>query len=113
MAIDCNIGLRWDATPAQLTTLGGALWRWCTRPARGNGIYQYLDSQPLSDLIAGRFPAPGNRPPLAGQRGAHFTVRDEVSDDRRSAVDRLRREIPAEAVEDIVVGGTSWNSIPR
>src|SRR5438477_235323 len=33
MSINCDVILQWGATPAQLTDLGVALWRWCNHAA--------------------------------------------------------------------------------
>ena len=111
MSIYCNITLRWGATPDQLTALGTALWRWCTRSAGDAGIYQYLDNQALADLIAGRLPVIDQTTRPAERRGVHFRVRDGAFPDRRAAIDSLRREIPTEGVEDAVVGGVSWSAV--
>ena len=107
MSINCEVIVQWGATPEQLTALGGALWRWCTRAAGGTGIYQYLDNQALADLIAGKLPASSQ----GERRGAHLQVRDEASYDRQATVDSLRREMPVKGVEDIIVGGVSWNLV--
>jgi len=107
MSVNCEVTLQWGATPEQLTALGIALWRWCVGAAGETGIYQYRDSQALADLIAGNLPRSGR----AERRGVHFRVRDEVSHDRQAAISRLRLELPAEGVEDVVVDGTSWNVI--
>jgi len=104
MSITCDIILQWRATPDQLSTLGTALWRWCTHPAHSRSIYQYLDNQALADLIAGRLSASSE----ADDRGVHFRIRDETSLDRRATISRLRRELPAKGVEDILVDGKSW-----
>ena len=109
MSINCDIILQWSATPEQLTALGAALWRWCIRAAGNTGIYQYLDNQALADLIAGKFPSSsGQTPRQPERRGVHVRVRDEASSDRRATLDSLRRELPAQGVEDIVVDGKSW-----
>ena len=109
MSIHFDVIIQPSATPAQLTALGAALWRWCTRAAGDTGIYRYLDNQPLADLIAGKFPASNLTPRQAGPGGLHFRVRDEASQDRRATVDSLRREIPGQGVADIVVDGKSWD----
>jgi hypothetical protein len=111
MPIYCHVIPQGGATPEQLTALGAALWRWCTRTAGAAGIYQYLDNQALADLIAGRLPPSGQPLRQDERRGAHFRVRDGAFRDRRAAIDSLRREVPAGGVEDIVVDGTSWNLI--
>ena len=111
MSMNCNVGmLRWTATPGPLTALGAALWRWCNGKTGNNGIYQNLDNQVLSDLIAGKLPA-SQLPWQAGRLGVNFWVSDEKSSDRPATIARLRREIPARGVEDIVIDGRSWNLI--
>jgi hypothetical protein len=106
MSISCDVFLQGSATPQQLTTVGAALWRWCIRAAGDSGVYPYLDNQALADLIAGNFPAStqDQRPSV------HFWVRDE-SNDRRTTVERLRRDMPAKGVEDIQIDGKSWNLV--
>jgi hypothetical protein len=105
----CDIIVRWQATPGQLTALGTALWRWCTRATGATGIYRYLDNQALADLIAGELPESDE----TERRGVHLWVRDESAQGRQATLDGLRREIPADAVADIVVDGVSWNLIDR
>jgi hypothetical protein len=109
--MNCEIILQWGATPEQLTALGGALWRWCGRAAGAAGIYQQLDNQPLADLIAGKLPASGPTPWPGDRRGVPFWFLGEASHDRRATIGSLRREIPAEGVEDILINGKSWNLI--
>lgn len=111
MAVHCDVILEGSATPAQLSALGGALWRWCSRAAGDTGIYQCLDNQALADLVAGKLPASSPMLRQTGGWGVHFRVRDEISHDRRATIDSLRREIPANAVWDILVNGTSWNRV--
>jgi hypothetical protein len=108
MAIICDVILRWDATPDQLRDLGTALWRWCTQARGDAGIYQYLDSQVLADLIEGKHPVSAQTPQQA-ERGLRFGIRDEASHDHQATLRSLRRELPAAGVEDILAGGTSWN----
>jgi hypothetical protein len=107
MPINCDVILQWGATSEQLRALGAALWRWCNRVAGSTGIYQYLDNQALADLIAGELPASRQ----TQRRGVHLWVRDEVSHDRQATIDSLRREVPLNGVEDIVVEGMSWTRI--
>jgi hypothetical protein len=103
MSVNCDVIVRWGATPEQLTALGAALWRWCIRAAGDTGIYRRLDNQALADLIAGKLPAAGG----PERRGVLVSVRDHVSRDRQAAVDGLRRELPPGAVEDIVAAGAA------
>jgi hypothetical protein len=109
MPMNCDVVLQWNATPAELTKLGAALWRWCNHAAGDAGIYQYLDNQALADLIAGKLPLSSQTKP--GR--FHFKFRDEVSHDRQATIDSLRREIPAEGVADILVEGKSWKPIDQ
>lgn len=108
MTIHCDVFVRWSSEPEQFRALGSALWRWNIRAAGKNSIYQYLDNQALADLIAGHCPVSSG---IAGQmdQGCHFRIRDDVSHDRLETIQRLRREIPDEGIEDILVDGTSWN----
>jgi len=106
MSVTCDVTVLWGATPEQLTALGGALWRWCVGAAGDASIYQYLDNQPLADLIAGTFPRSGQ----VERRGTRFRLRDVPSSGRQATIDSLRRAVPVEGVEDIVVDGISWNS---
>lgn len=112
MVIRCDVSLRWSATPAELRALGAALWGWCNRAAGGAGIYQYLDSQALADLVAGKLPA-ASQSPGKTEQGVHFWFQDHISKERQVAIDRLRREIPAAGVADILVEGRSWQPIDR
>jgi hypothetical protein len=112
MSINCDVILQWGATPSQLTALGTALWRCCNRPPGGNRIYQHLDNQALADLIAGKLPG-SSQTPAAERSGPHFRFRDEASLDRQATIARLRRELPAGGVEDVVVDGTSWDLTGR
>jgi hypothetical protein len=111
MSIHCDVILQRSAAPEQLTALGAALWRWCNRVAGNTGIYQYLDSQALADLIAGMLPASSQAPQQDDRRAVHFWVRDELSRDRQAAIDILRRAIPAGGVEDVIVDGSSWDQV--
>jgi hypothetical protein len=114
MPIDCDVILQWNATPGQLRALGAALWQWY-RHAQGNtDVYQHLNNQGLADLLAGRLPVQGPTTRQTERRGIHFGFRDETSQDSRATADRLRRELPSEGVEDILVGGESWalNAVP-
>src|SRR5262249_13668295 len=103
MSKNCDITLQWSGTPAQLTALGAALWRECTRAAGATGIYQHLDNRTRAALLAGRLPEPSHAAWPPGRQGVRFWVRDEASHDRQATIGSLRREIPAEGVEDIVV----------
>ena len=108
MAIDCDVILKWGATPEQLRALGGALWRWCHRAAGDTGTYQYLDNQALADLIAGQLPAPVRTARQAALPRVQFRVGGDASRDCQATIESLRREIPHEGVEGVLVGGSGW-----
>ena len=109
MTIHCELTVKAGATPEQLSALGAALWRWYLRTSGGAGPSPYVNSQPLADLIAGRFPEPDPFARRGHGRGPQFRLRDEQSADRRATADDLRQEIPAEGVEDLLVDGISWH----
>ena len=101
MLWDCDVILKRRATSSQLAALGAALWRWSGLDPWKPGIHRYIDNQVLADLMAGKAPA-------ASQGACHFELRATANYDRQATIDSLRREIPPEAVEDLVVDGTSW-----
>lgn len=107
MFMNCEIILRWSATPEQLTALGTALWRRCTRAGETTGIYQYLDNQALADLIAGKLPASSQFPCWTDRRSVHVRVQGKAFPNPQATIDSLRGEIPVEAVEDIAAGCSS------
>ena len=108
MSIDCELLLRWDATPEQQRAVGGALWGWCNRAAGDAGIYQYLDNQALADLISGRLPAPGPAARSADLPYVSFLVRGDPARDREAMLESLRRALPSEGIADVRVDGMSW-----
>lgn len=109
MSNNCDIILQWSATPEQLSALGAAIWRWCSRTARTTGIYQHLDNQAMADLIAGKLPSSSQTSWRGDPRGVHFCLQREASHDRQATFGSLRRELPAGGIEDIVIDGKSWN----
>ncbi len=109
MSMNCDLILQWSATPEQRIALGAALWRWCNRARGSTGIYQYLNNQDLADLIAGKFPTCSQTPWRADSRGVHVWFQGEAFHDRQATIGSLRREIPAEGVEDILINGKSWS----
>ncbi len=111
MSIECDVVVKWTATPEQLTSLGAALWRWCNRKGVTTGICQYLDNQALADLIDGKLPVLSQPPLHKDRRGVHLRLRDEVSQNSQATLDGLRRDLPAGGIEDVVVDGTSWNLV--
>jgi hypothetical protein len=106
MSINCDVVLKWGATPDQLSELGAALWRWCNRPARDANIYHCLDNQGLADLMTGKLPVSRRQ---TARPGIHF--RDEASTNRQETIDSLRQDLPEKGIEDIMVDGTSWKPV--
>lgn len=106
MSMKCNVIMHWSATPAQLTSIGEALWRWCIRAAGESSIYEYLDNQGLADLIAGKFPASS----MDQRPRVQLCVRDE-SPGRRETIAQLRRDMPTEGLDDIQIDGKSWTLV--
>lgn len=101
MSVHFDIILRRDMAPEQITAFGSALWRWCRVTAGNIGMYQYVDNQPLADLIAGRLPT-------ANRGAVHFRAWDRTSPDRQAAIDSFRWALPAHCVENVVVDGKNW-----
>ena len=86
---------------------GAALWAWCRRNAGGAGICQYLDNQPLADLLAGRWP---HAEPLVGEAGlprVSVRVPGETAHDRDALLESLRRTLPDEGIADLRINGRS------
>ena len=104
MSINCEVILRWDATPEQQRALGRALWGWCHHAAGGAGTYQYLDNQGLADLLAGRPPAERD----GGQPRVRFSVPGDPARDREALLESLRRAIPSAGAADVRVEGVGW-----
>ena len=111
MSIHCDVMLRCNANPEQLRAVGAALWRWSNGGAGGAGPFQSLDNQALADLIGGQLPLSDQARLRAERPCVRLRVRDETSRNRREAIAGLRRELPAAAVEDVVIDGVSWNRI--
>jgi hypothetical protein len=108
MYINCEVILRWDATPTQYRALGAALWTWCSQTAGANGISQYLNNQPLADLLAGRLP---HARALAGDACLPrflFLVSADGAHDHGPMLETLRRALPVEAIADLRIDGLSW-----
>jgi hypothetical protein len=110
MAIDCEVILRWDATPTQQKALGNALWDWCTREAAGGSLYEYLDNQALADLMAGRLPASGQRVSDANLPYVYFTIPGDAKRDRHGLLKSLERAISLEGISDVRIDGISWQA---
>ena len=111
MSVYCHLILNPSATSGQLTALGAAIWRWCTRTAGNSGIYSYLNNQPLTDLLAGRLPVADQTTRPAERWGVRFGVPDGAYRDRQALIDNLRQEIPAEGIVDVFVDGASWGPV--
>jgi hypothetical protein len=111
MSIPCDVIIKWNATPGQLSALGTALWRWSNCTAGQTGIYQFLDSQVLADLMAGKLPIVGQLCLTFDRQGAHFRARDRASPNCRAAIETLRRELPTEGIQEVLVDGISWSTV--
>jgi hypothetical protein len=109
MSTECDVILKWDATPRQLSAIGAALWRWCNGVPGDGGVSPYLNNQALADLIAGRLPEPRPFPSPGEGRRVHFGFRDAAFRNRRAAIDSLRRELPADGVADVLINGAGWD----
>jgi hypothetical protein len=109
MPINVEIIVDQSATPKQLRAQGSALWGWCSRTNKNAGLYQYLDSQVLADLIAGQLPSTGQTPQQFEYEadGIHLNFRDDESQDRPQAVASWRRNLPTRGVLNIMVTDVS------
>jgi hypothetical protein len=117
MPIRCEVIPRRSATPQELQKLAAALQRWCHNEVKGEGGSRRLDPQAMEDLLAGKLPqrlavesliGPDEPDPEADRRAVPVVVRGGPAYDRKVIVQGLRREIPAELVEDVLVAGRSW-----
>jgi hypothetical protein len=117
MPIRCEVIPKRDATPAQLRALGTALDRWCHQEIKDEGGSRRVDRQAVDDLLAGQLPqplaveslmGPDGPDPEADRRAVPLVVRGGPAYDRKATILGLRREIPAELVEDVLVAGKSW-----
>jgi hypothetical protein len=137
MALLCEIIPRRNATAGQLKRLGLALDRWYGRETGGDGIAHYIDYWALQDLLNGELPQPvalrlsttshardpwGHmRPRLtveqlrtafpehALKRTLYLKVWGGDGFSRQRTIESLRRDIPHDLVEDILVEGRSWD----
>jgi hypothetical protein len=110
VSVYCHVILKPSATPGQLARLGAALWQWCMHAVGRADLYQYLDNQGLADLLAGQLPAADPAVRWRERWGVRFGVGDSAFRDRQALIESLRREIPAEGVEDVRADGVSWNA---
>lgn len=110
MSIRCDVILKPDASPAEVAAVAAGLWHWCATTAGSAGMYRHINDQVFADLLQGKLPplAPSE---ATGGWAHRFQVRDRTSSDRRATILGLRREVPAGGVEDILVGGASWDEL--
>jgi hypothetical protein len=131
--VECEVIPRRDANPGQLKALADALDRWIADHA----VPSVTTSYALADLRAGELPQPlsvaferylddhlaerGGTPPSGTERGVrHRAILDKLGSmargrtvfvhvrDAREAAETLRRCVPAELVEDILIDHRSW-----
>jgi hypothetical protein len=107
MALECEVVLRWDSTPAQRRALGNALWTWCMR-AGGKQIYQYLVNRALADLAVGQLPSCSQLTGDGHKPYAFFTVPGHSTHDRVAALEHLRQTLPSQEIADVRIGGAGW-----
>jgi len=103
MPIPCVVVPRRGATREDLNQLGRALIHF----ARHGGVRCRVDAGVLGDLLGGNRPTQALTP---GAEGISFTV-GARGYDRRRTLDSLRRHVPAELVEDVLVEGRSWQQV--
>jgi hypothetical protein len=96
-AIRCEIRMRRSLSVAGRKQLASALLRW--RSQQPKGVVQYFDVKATNELLAGEFPPSGL---------LTFAIWDS-SFDREALIASLRKHLPAELVNDLVIGGVSWN----
>jgi hypothetical protein len=122
---------RQDASTEELKALAVAFTELTRRELGHAGILESFDPGHLADLIRGELPQPmalriatehgklGEHLDLkrlfqdlgreSSDRSLHFALRDGPSYDRRGVIQVLRQVIPAELVEDILIGDESWD----
>jgi hypothetical protein len=131
MPILCRLRPRHNATQQELKALATAFLELTKREHDHGGTLESFDPHQLADLTRGELPQPlalriatsheklGDRLDLnrlredlgsdASDRSLHFSVRETLSSDRQSIIRVLRLAIPAELVEDILIGDESWD----
>ncbi len=128
MPVPCELLPRLDATPGQLKQLGAALETWVRRELGNEGVLYSFDGEGLASLLGGEPPNPlalrvtppnervswgqirRDLGPLASDRSLRFTVKDDPPWPRAKVIENLRRAIPAELVDDILIDGESWSA---
>lgn len=136
MSLLCEVIPRGDSTPQQLRALGGAIRCWYERERGGSGLANYVDTFALDDLLAGELPQPfalrfstvAHPLDSFGRQRPKLTVEELRAACPAVAVSRtlflkvwgssrdrtivsLRRSIPAELVEDVLIEGASWEPV--
>jgi hypothetical protein len=126
------------ATPSQLKVLGITLCAWGEREGGRTGMLHSIDNLSLLSLLSDGSPESlflqilGASPPPKGRNGkgrsfrpqpsepaaedpaersVFFVVRGGPGYNRRRLIASLRRSLPAELVQDVVVDGRSWKSM--
>ncbi len=122
MPIACELQPLRSATTDQLKRLGMSLKAWADREL-GKGVLVSIDPEALASLLRGEPPNPLGlrvkehnedasweqiREDLGAalsERSLRFTVKDEP---RGTIIESLRKAVPAELVEDILIDDASW-----
>jgi hypothetical protein len=99
---------------------------WVARERPPEGVLVSIELDGLDSLLQGEPPNPlgakvaglnkgadlkeirQNLGPLAAYRSLRFTVKDEPDCTRARVIESLRQAIPADLVEDILIGYVSW-----
>jgi hypothetical protein len=133
--VGCHIIPLRNGTWQERQALGRALSHWSERAAGKSGLLESLDHLALlsllggessQDLCHGMLEDSTNLPLRPGEmdqktaegrkeddedRTIFFAVPGGKSYNRRRVIEKLRQEIPAELVQDILIDGRSWQEI--
>jgi hypothetical protein len=85
-------------TPEQRRIVGAAILRW--RAEQPQGTVQNFDTQAAGSLAAGQLP----------QSGVVSIAFWESAFDRRTIIESLAESLPADLIQDVILGGVSWSA---